>query len=105
MGKGEIRKTSRERHATSTSLVTKDGTVFRNEAFDNVKRKTELRFLPPPIRLATNRVTVGFEHRPMPRGHSLLRFYSGKGTSHGSIPLNLPPGHGASLFLNPTQKQ
>ncbi|MGC2221423.1 MAG: hypothetical protein WA624_03145 [Methylocella sp.] len=42
-------------------MVTEDGAGFHNEGLDNVKRKTELRFLPPPSRLATNRAAFDFE--------------------------------------------
>ncbi|MDQ6870108.1 MAG: amylo-alpha-1,6-glucosidase [Pseudomonadota bacterium] len=63
----EIRGTSRERRGTSTSLVTEDGAGFHYEGLDNVKRKTELRFLPPPSRLETNRATFEFELAPNAR--------------------------------------
>jgi hypothetical protein len=58
---GRNSQNSRERRATSTSLVTEDGAGFHNEGLDNVKHKTELRFLPPPSRLATNRAALDFE--------------------------------------------
>jgi len=60
----EIRGTSRERRGTSTSLVTEDGARFHYEGLDNLKRKTELRFSPPPARLETNRATFEFELAP-----------------------------------------
>ena len=60
----EIRGTSRERRGTSTSLVTEDGARFHYEGLDKVKRKTELRFSPPPARLETNRATFEFELAP-----------------------------------------
>ena len=44
----EVRGTSRERRGTATSLLTEDGAGFRYEGLDNVTRKTELRFWPPP---------------------------------------------------------
>jgi glycogen debranching enzyme len=63
----EIRGTSRERRGTATPLVTEDGAGFRYEGLDNVKRKTELRFWPPPSRLETNRATFEFELGPNAR--------------------------------------
>jgi glycogen debranching enzyme len=63
----EIRGTSRERRGTATSLVTEDGVEFHYEGLDNVKRKTELRFSPPPSRLETNRATFEFELAPNAR--------------------------------------
>ncbi len=63
----EIRGTSRERRGTATPLVTEDGAEFRYEGLDNVKRKTELRFWPPPSRLETNRATFEFELAPNAR--------------------------------------
>src|SRR6202022_278616 len=63
----EIRGTSRERRGTSTSLVTEDGARFHYEGLDNLKRKTELRFSPPPARLETNRATFEFELAPNAR--------------------------------------
>ena len=63
----EIRGTSRERRGTCTSLVTEDGAEFRYEGLDNVKRKTELRFSPPPSRLETNRATFELELGPNAR--------------------------------------
>jgi shikimate kinase/3-dehydroquinate synthase len=45
-------------------LVTEDGAGFHNEGLDDVKRKTELRFLPPPSRLAINRAAFDFELAP-----------------------------------------
>ena len=63
----EIRGTSRKRRGTSTSLVTEDGAEFHYEGLDNLKRKTELRFWPPPSRLETNRATFEFELAPNER--------------------------------------
>jgi len=63
----EVRGTSRERRGTATSLVTEDGAGFRYEGLDNVTRKTELRFWPPPSRLETNRATFEFELAPNAR--------------------------------------
>ncbi|MGH6845382.1 MAG: amylo-alpha-1,6-glucosidase [Methylocella sp.] len=63
----EIRGTSRKRRGTVTSSVTEDGAGFHYEGLDNVKRKTELRFLPPPSRLETNRATFEFELAPNAR--------------------------------------
>jgi glycogen debranching enzyme len=57
----EVRGTSRERRGTCTSVLTEDGAGFYYEGLDNVKRKTELRFWPPPSRLETNRATFEFE--------------------------------------------
>jgi glycogen debranching enzyme len=63
----EVRGTSRERRGTATSLLTEDGAGFRYEGLDNVTRKTELRFWPPPSRLETNRATFEFELAPNAR--------------------------------------
>ncbi|HEY4847575.1 MAG TPA: amylo-alpha-1,6-glucosidase [Methylocella sp.] len=63
----EIRGTSRERRGTSTSLVTEDGAWFHYEGLDGVKRKTELRFWPPPSRLEANRARFEFELAPNAR--------------------------------------
>src|SRR6202040_2195294 len=63
-GQGRNSQNSRERRATSTSLVTEDGAGFHYEGLDNVKRKTELRFWPPPSRLETKRATFEFELPP-----------------------------------------
>ena len=63
----EIRGTSRKRRGTSTPVVTEDGAGFHYEGLDNVKRKTELRFWPPPSRLETNRATFEFELAPNAR--------------------------------------
>jgi len=63
----EVRGTSRERRGTTTSLVTEDGAGFRYEGLDNLTRKTELRFWPPPSRLETNRATFEFELAPNAR--------------------------------------
>jgi glycogen debranching enzyme len=57
----EVRGTSRERRGTCTSVLSEDGAGFYYEGLDNVKRKTELRFWPPPSRLETNRATFEFE--------------------------------------------
>ena len=63
----EIRGTSRKRRGTSTPVVTEDGAGFHYEGLDNVKRKTELRFWPPPSRLEINRATFEFELAPNAR--------------------------------------
>ena len=63
----EIRGTSRVRRGTATSWVTEDGAGFHYEGLDNLKRKTELRFWPPPSRLETNRATFEFELAPKAR--------------------------------------
>ena len=60
----EVRGSSRERRGTCTSVVTEDGVEFYYEGLDNLKRRTELRFWPPPSRLETNRATFDFELAP-----------------------------------------
>jgi glycogen debranching enzyme len=60
----EVRGTSRKRRGTCTSVVTEDGVGFCYEGLDDLKRKTELRFSPPPSRLETNRATFEFELPP-----------------------------------------
>ena len=60
----EVRGSSRERRGTCVSGVTEDGVEFYYEGLDNLKRKTELRFWPPPSRLETNRATFDFELAP-----------------------------------------
>jgi glycogen debranching enzyme len=57
----EVRGTTRERRGTCTSVLTEDGAGFYYVGLDNLKRKTELRFWPPPSRLETNRATFEFE--------------------------------------------
>jgi hypothetical protein len=70
-GQGRNSQNSRERRATSASLVTEDGAGFHYEGLGNVKRKTELRFLPPPSRHDTNRAAFDFELAPS-AGRSLF---------------------------------
>jgi glycogen debranching enzyme len=60
----EVRGSSRERRGTCVSGVTEDGVEFYYEGLDNLKRKTELRFWPPPSLLETNRATFDFELAP-----------------------------------------
>jgi glycogen debranching enzyme len=60
----EVRGSSRERRGTCVSGVTEDGVEFYYEGRDNLKRKTELRFWPPPSLLETNRATFDFELAP-----------------------------------------
>ncbi len=60
----EIRGISRERRGTFTSLLNEDGAGFHYEGLDNVKRKMELRFWPPPSRLETKRATFELELAP-----------------------------------------
>ena len=48
-------------------MVTKDSVEFYYEGLDDLKRKTELRFWPPPSRLETNRATFDFELAPNAR--------------------------------------
>jgi glycogen debranching enzyme len=63
----EVRGSSRERRGTCISGVTEDGVEFYYEGLDNLKRKTELRFWPPPSRLETNRAMFDFELAPNAR--------------------------------------
>ena len=64
----EIRGTSRERRGASTSFVAEHGAWFHYEGLDNVKRKTELRFWPPPSRLATKRAAFDIVLAPRKPG-------------------------------------
>jgi glycogen debranching enzyme len=63
----EVRGTSRKRRGTCTSLVSEGRAEFHYEGLDNLKRKTELQFWPPPSRLETNRATFEFELAPNAR--------------------------------------
>ena len=63
----EVRGISRKRRGTCTSLVSEGRAEFHYEGLDNLKRKTELQFWPPPSRLETNRATFEFELAPNAR--------------------------------------
>jgi len=63
----EVRGTSRKRRGTCTALVSEGRAEFHYEGLDNLKRKTELQFWPPPSRLETNRATFEFELAPNAR--------------------------------------
>ena len=63
----EVRGTLRKRRGTCTSLVSEGRAEFHYEGLDNLKRKTELQFWPPPSRLETNRATFEFELAPNAR--------------------------------------
>ncbi|HUZ90464.1 MAG TPA: amylo-alpha-1,6-glucosidase [Methylocella sp.] len=60
----EIRGSPRERRGTCTAAATGDCAEFYYEGLDNLKRRTELRFWPPPSRLETNQATFEFELAP-----------------------------------------
>jgi glycogen debranching enzyme len=63
----EVRGTARNQRGTSASAVNDGRAEFHYEGLDNLKRKTELRFWPPPSRLETNRATFDLELPPNAR--------------------------------------
>jgi glycogen debranching enzyme len=60
----EVRGASRERRGNVTAQASKDSAEFHYEGLDDIKRKTELRFWPPPARLEPHRATFEFELSP-----------------------------------------
>ena len=63
----EVRGTARNQRGTSASAVNDGRAEFYYEGLDNLKRKTEVRFWPPPSRLETNRATFDLELPPNAR--------------------------------------
>jgi len=63
----EVRGTSRERRGTCTSVVANDRVQYYYKGLDDLKRKTEMVFWPPPPRLEANRATFNFALAPNAR--------------------------------------
>jgi glycogen debranching enzyme len=63
----EVRGTARERRGTCTVAVMEDRVEYQYKGLDNVKRKTKLRFWPPPSILKANWATFTLELAPKAR--------------------------------------
>lgn len=63
----EIRGSSRDRRGTCVQVLTADGVIFRYDGLDNLERKTELRFWPPPSRLEMHRAIFDLKLAPNER--------------------------------------
>ncbi|WP_036259008.1 amylo-alpha-1,6-glucosidase [Methylocapsa aurea] len=64
----EVRGETRAKRGAVSAFVTEAGVEFHYEGLDNLKRKTELRFSPAPIRLEANRAIFEFDLAPNARG-------------------------------------
>jgi glycogen debranching enzyme len=56
----EVRGASRDRRGTCTALIGGDNVQYSYVGLDDLPRKLELRFWPPPSRLESNRATFNF---------------------------------------------
>ncbi|WOJ91344.1 amylo-alpha-1,6-glucosidase [Methylocapsa polymorpha] len=64
----EVRGESRAKRGKVDTRLLKTGVEFLYQGLDNLKRKTELRFWPEPVRLEANRASFEFNLAPNERG-------------------------------------